>query len=102
MTLTVGKPLLNAPVLPAGFITGTVKISGTPDVPVRRWVQLWVADLPYHRLLPDYTLLQAALSAADGSYHFVGLDPAKYYAVVSYDHTGVYDPVVKMNLIPEV
>ncbi|MDD3674979.1 hypothetical protein [Thauera propionica] len=30
------------------------------------------------------------------------LDPAKKYHAIAYDHTGQYDPVIKMNLTPTV
>ena len=33
---------------------------------------------------------------------FRNLDPARKYHAIAYDHTGQYDPVIKLNLIPTV
>ena len=41
-------------------------------------------------------------SDADGNWEFRNLDPALRYHVIAYDHTGVHDPVIKMNLVPTV
>ncbi|MCK2088100.1 hypothetical protein MXC99_07900 [Thauera aromatica] len=37
-----------------------------------------------------------------GNWEVRNLDPALKYHVIAYDHTGVHDPVIKMNLVPTV
>lgn len=63
-------------------VAGTVKIDGTPAVPVRRRVRL------FHRF--SGRLLRETWSAPDGTFEFakVALDT---YLVVADDYTGVYE-----------
>lgn len=90
-----------------GRVFGTVKISGLPDAPVMRKVFL-ISDQNndgrfgiHNPTLP--VPAQAVLSdPVDGSFAFSGLNPSIKYHAIAYDHTGQYDPVVKMNLIPTV
>jgi len=90
------------PPLP-GVIYGTTVLAGSPDAPVRRRVQLFEIANAHGMAFPTAaTPVRWQWSAADGSYRFEGLDPAKTYGVIAYDHTGVHDPVVKLNLKPEV
>jgi len=76
---------------PATLAANTV-IAGLPDSPVAREVEL--IDLS---LLPAR---QTAWSAANGEVEFARLPPGRRYLMVSYDHTGVYDPVAKLVTIP--
>lgn len=43
---------------------------------------------------------ELTLSDTNGQWEVRGLNPSSKYHAISYDHTGEYDPVVKMNLIP--
>lgn len=87
-----------------GILYGTTVIGGLPDVPVRRRVQLFQSGPNAHGMLfpNNSTVLRWQWSGTDGSYRFEGLDPAQRYHIIAYDHTGVHDPVVKLNLVPEV
>ena len=74
-----------------GTITGTVKDKGTPDTPVVRRVRL-------HRKV-DGMLVRETWSAADGTYTFYRMAAQLYY-VVSHDHTGNFNAVIKDNILP--
>ena len=74
-----------------GTITGTVKDKGTPDAPVIRRVRL-------HRKV-DGMLVRETWSAADGSYSFPYMAAQLYY-VVSHDHTGNFNAVIKDSITP--
>ena len=76
-----------------GSITGTVKDQGTPDTPVVRRVRL-------HRK-SDGMLVRETWSAADGGYTFAKIAMQLYY-VVSHDHTGNFNAVIKDSIMPEV
>lgn len=76
-----------------GTITGTVKEAGTPDAPVVRRVRL-------HRKI-DGLLVRETWSAADGSYRFDRILIQPYY-VVSFDHLGNFNAVIKDSIVPEV
>lgn len=76
-----------------GIVSGTVKDKGSPDTPVARRVRL-------HRKI-DGMLVREMWSAADGSYAFMGLAIQLYY-VVSHDHTGNFNAVIKDSIMPEV
>ena len=77
-----------------GYITATVKIKGSPDVPVARRVKL-------HETLSG-NLVRETWSDAAGNYTFTGIDPANTYYAVAFDHTGVYQGVVADKLTPTV
>ncbi len=90
-----------------GRIFGTVKEAGKPDSPIERRVFLSPSANSsfgyglYDAFRPFPT--QAVFSnPSDGSFEFTGLNPILKYHVIAYDHTGQYDPVVKMNLVPTV
>jgi len=105
MTVRLSPPAIRVQVtpIPPGVIHGTTVLAGTPDSPVRRRVQLFECANAHGMAFPTAaTPVRWQWSAADGSYRFEGLDPAKTYGVIAYDHTGVHDPVVKLNLKPEV
>lgn len=38
----------------------------------------------------------------NGNWEVRNIDPALKYHAIAYDHTGQYDPVIKLNLIPTV
>lgn len=76
-----------------GTITGTVKDKGTPDTPVVRRVRL-------HRKV-DGMLVRETWSAANGTYTFNRMAAQLYY-VVSHDHTGNFNAVIKDSILPEV
>lgn len=105
MTVRVSPPSIRIQVtpIPPGVIYGTTVLAGSPDVPVRRRVQLFECANAHGMAFPTSVIpVRWQWSAPDGSYRFEGVDPAKTYGVIAYDHTGVHDPVVKLNLVPEV
>ena len=75
-----------------GTISGTVYIHGTPDIPTARRVRLY--DLTRGRLVRE-----TWSEALTGAYSFPRLR-AGLYTVVSYDHTGTYNAVVKDRVEP--
>lgn len=103
MTVVAFSSLVRtAPTRPIGYLSGTAKISGAPDVPVKRLVQLFTSSNAHGTAFPTAVAVDWQWSAADGSWRFDGLDPAQKYNVIAYDHSGQYDPVVKLNLVPSV
>lgn len=90
--------------IPPGRLYGTTREAGLPDAPVRRRVQVVSADQNAHaHLFPTATVFCTWVWADEnGSWAVHGLDPALKYHVIAYDHTGVHDPVIKMNLVPTV
>jgi hypothetical protein len=76
-----------------GKINGTVYIDGTPDVPAQKLVRLM------H--LRSGLVIRNTYSAADGSYEFRDLRMGDLYTVISHDHTGTYNAVVKDRIYPE-
>ena len=87
-----------------GRLFGTTKIAGTPDAPTRRRVQVVLADSNAHGLAFPAPAESSTWTWAheNGNWEVRNLDPARKYHAIAYDHTGQYDPVVKMNLIPTV
>ena len=65
-------------------IRGTVKISGTPDVPASRRVRLH--DRPTGRAVRE------TWSSVDGAYSFPKMRAGSWY-VVGFDHLGNYNAV---------
>lgn len=105
MSVRLVPPAVRLQLIPPlpGVISGTTVLAGAPDAPVRRRVQLFECSNAHGMAFPTAaTPVRWQWSAPDGSYRFEGLDPAKTYGVIAYDHTGVHDPVVKLNLVPEV
>lgn len=90
------------PPSPTGYLDGSTKIAGLPDVAVQRLVQLVTAANAHGQVFPYSNVVAWKWSAPDGSWRFDGLDPAQKYHAIAYDHTGQYDPVVKLNLVPSV
>jgi hypothetical protein len=88
--------------VPVGVLYGTTAVAGFPDATVQRRVHLVLADNPQRLLLPGARLVAWKFSDAFGNWHFDGLDPTLRYHAIAYDHTGVHDPVIKMNLVPTV
>lgn len=85
---------------PTGSLSGTTKVAGSPDTAVRRLVQLFISNNAFGAALPVVDVVRWQWSDASGNWQFSNLDPALRYGVIAYDHTGTYDPVVKLNLIP--
>lgn len=85
-----------------GRLFGTTMVAGDPDAPVRRRVQLFTAANAHGQVFPQTQYVDWQWSAPDGSWAFFDLDPAQRYHAIAYDHTGQYDPVIKMNLVPSV
>jgi hypothetical protein len=75
-----------------GIISGSVKEAGTPDLAVKRRVRL-------HSRLSGGAI-RDTFSEADGSYSFKWISMQLYY-VVSFDHTGNYNAVIKDSITPE-
>jgi hypothetical protein len=77
-----------------GRIAGTVKEAGSPlDLPVHRRVRL------YRKI--DGLLIREQWSAADGTYAFNNIVRTQLYYVLSFDHTGNYNGVIRDSLTPE-
>jgi hypothetical protein len=86
-----------------GYLTGTTKNPGDlADMPVRRVVQLFESAKQKDVFITQKALIAQTWSSPDGIWRFDGISENKRYAVIAYDHTGQYDPVVKINLIPTV
>lgn len=76
------------------FISGTVKIDDTPDIPVSRLVRLYRKS--------DGALMRETWSdAVTGAYRFDNLANITYF-VLSHDHTAVYNAVIKDAITPEL
>lgn len=74
-------------------ITGTTKVTGTPDVPVSRKVRLY--NLRYAT-----ALVKERWSDQDGSYEFLNIDKGPWF-VVAHDNTGEYNAVIADNIFGE-
>lgn len=87
-----------------GRIFGTTKEAGSPDAPVRRRVQVVSSEPNAHgHVFPsDTDFVTWTWADENGNWEVRNLDPALKYHAIAYDHTGVYDPVIKMNLTPTV
>ncbi len=78
-----------------GRIAGTVKEAGSPfDLAVRRRVRL------YRKV--DGLMIREQWSATDGAYSFDNIFRAQQYYVLSFDHTGNYNGVIKDSITPEL
>lgn len=88
----------------AGRMYGTTAIAGMPDAPVRRRVQICAAASNAHgNVFPSVGAAVAWTWADDaGNWEVRNVDPDLKYHVIAYDHTGVHDPVIRLNLTPEV
>lgn len=95
---------INVAAQPEGVLYGTTVVAGLPDAPVRRRVQICEAVSNAHGHIFPTTGGKVTWTWADaaGNWSISGLDPSKKYHVIAYDHTGVYDPVIKLALTPEV
>jgi hypothetical protein len=106
MTTIVTPPVLATQIVAPlpGVLSGTTAIAGLPDAPVRRRVQIVEATSNAHdHVFPSVGAFVAWTWASDsGEWSFDRLNPASRYHVIAYDHTGQYDPVIKMNLVPTV
>ena len=82
-----------------GIAHGTATISGgvyekaSPNIPMSRQVRCF--DLQTGRLVGS------TWSATDGAYTIGGLAPARMYFVVSHDHTGTYNAVIRDRILAE-
>lgn len=90
--------------LPPGRLSGTAKVAGAPDSPVRRRVQIVAAVSNAHgHVFPSASAVATWTWAdEDGNWEVRNLDPSLKYHAIAYDHTGVHDPVIKLNLVPTV
>lgn len=88
----------------AGYLHGTTAIAGSPDAPARRRVQAMSSGSNAHgHIFPLVGALVTWVWADEsGNWEVRNLDPALKYHVIAYDHTGVHDPVIKLNLTPTV
>lgn len=77
-----------------GVIAGTVKEAGSPDLPVKRRVRLYRKQ--------DGVLIKETWSAADGTYQFDRIAQGILYYVISFDHTGNFNAVIKDSITPDV
>ena len=106
MSIKTLPPLIFMVVLPpsAGRLFGTTKAAGPPDTPIRRRVQIAESETNSHgHVFPNNrSSVTWVWADENGNWEVRNLDPAKKYHAIAYDHTGQYDPVIKMNLIPTV
>lgn len=79
---------------------GTTQTSN--GTPVARRVHVFEGSGPAGTVLGRVRLVAGTFSAPDGTWSVDYLDPSHRYHVIAYDHTGEHDPVLKLNLIPEV
>lgn len=88
----------------SGRLYGTAHLAGSPSIPVKRRVQLTESAINGHGLVfpVDGTKSTWVWSDENGEWEARYLDPSKKYHIIAYDHTGQYDPVIKMNLVPTV
>lgn len=86
---------------PPGFLHGSTAVAGSPNTMVPRRVQVFLPGSA-RGVLPAAELAATTASDVAGAWYVDGLDPTKKYAVIAYDHTGRYDPVVRLNLTPSV
>ncbi|NMG56642.1 hypothetical protein [Aromatoleum aromaticum] len=98
----LAKTVTLKPLVRPGALFGSTTIAGTPEAAVPRRVQLFVSQNAHGQVFPSNTLVDWCWSDAAGDWHFDNLDPTKKYHVIAYDHTGVHDPVIKLNLVPSV
>lgn len=75
----------------AGEAPGLVTVAG---VPARRRVEL--------RDKTTGRLVGVTLSGSDGTYRFDGLNPARKFVVMAFDHQLVYNAVIRDNITPAV
>lgn len=89
------RPVLTRRVYDAGDlrITGTTKITGTPEMPVRRRVRL-------HEQATGRPVADTWSDATTGAYTFGNLGAGTYY-VTGFDHTGQYSGVIETDVTPE-
>lgn len=87
-----------------GRLHGTTKEAGSPDAPVRRRVQIIAAENNSHGHVFPNSNSSVTWTWADeaGNWEVRNLDPTLKYHAIAYDHTGQYDPVIKLNLVPTV
>jgi hypothetical protein len=74
-------------------IVGNVFVDDTPDIPVRRKVRLF-------NLIDGNLAREVWSDAVTGAYLFTGIALRDYF-VVSHDHTGTYNAVIKDRVTPE-
>ena len=74
-------------------ISGTVYISGTPNVAdARSLVRAYEEQ--------SGALVGATTATPAGTFSIYGLDPTKTYTIVSYDYTGAYQAVLYNGVVP--
>jgi hypothetical protein len=99
-TVFMDKKGFQADFSPGGKLFGTVENAGTPNTPVSRRVQVFAQTSAFGIL--NSIFVTTVVSDTSGRWSVGMLDPAIKYGIIAYDHTGTYDPVVKMNLTPTV
>ncbi len=81
-----------------GVLFGTTFVS--PSTPVSRLVDVYRSDFARPTALLFGTCVARTRSDAEGNWRVENLDLNGVYSAIAYDHTGEYDPAVKINLIP--
>lgn len=85
----------------SGYLEGTTKVAGAPDVPVRRRVHLVVQMSPRSDLVFPGRIMRSVWSdPVTGAWRFDYINVSAKCAAIAYDHTGVNDPVAKTGLMP--
>ena len=77
-----------------GRVAGTLKVKGTPDIPVRRRVRLF-------RERDGFCIGETWSDATTGAYEFLYVDPTQRYTVLAYDGPRVYRATLQDNVLPE-
>ncbi len=103
-TVFVGRLAVGFQNLFVARLYGSTKLAGLPDEPIRRRVQIVSAETNAHgHVFPTVASFSTWTWADEnGNWEVRNLDPALKYHAIAYDHTGQYDPVIKLNLIPTV
>lgn len=103
MAIRVLSPLIRIPApRPATRLRVSTVIAGTPDIPVRRRVQLFTYSNAHGHVFPNNaTPVRWKWSEPDGMCEFHGLELGVPYGAIAYDHTGVYAPSVQLGLFAE-
>jgi len=100
----VGGQVVDVGLIPSGRLYGTTKEAAGPGSPLMRRVQVVSSEPNAHgHVFPSASAFSTWTWADEnGNWEVRSLDPSKKYHVIAYDHTGQYDPVIKMNIVPTV
>lgn len=100
MNVTIGKLYSRRIVLwGAGRLKGTaIILDGSPADCI---VVLYPQPHSANKAGPMDPLLATTSGPGDAAWAFKNLDQDRRYTVIAFDHKGDFDPVMKVDLIPE-